>query len=56
MIIATFAEKTVVDNLMNVKLIEERVTILPNSQSVISRIVDEKLHTFETEAVNTTTS
>jgi hypothetical protein len=55
---ATLPEKPVMDNMVNVKLVEQRITVLQRCQwrpKNRQRETKKKL-TFETEAVNTTTS
>lgn len=53
-VVATFAEQAVMHDIMDVKLVEERVTILEGISVKIR--LEEMLPTFETEAVKTTTS
>lgn len=56
-VVATFSEKSVVDDAMNVQLIQQRVAVLCllRQHSKQSRTRWGK-HTLETDAVNTTTS
>lgn len=56
MVIATFTEKPVVYDAVDVKLIEERIAILGLSALAFRRQSGERTHTFDTDAVNTTTS
>lgn len=56
---ATLSEKPVMDNMVNVKLVEQRITVLQRCQwrsKNRQRETKKKKLTFETEAVNTTTS
>jgi hypothetical protein len=53
-IVTTLAEETVMDNMMYVKLVKERVAILEIVSTKIR--CESMLATFETEAVKTTTS
>ena len=53
-VVATFAEESVVDNAMDIKLVEKRVPILKRLAYLLCP--ENAEHTFETDAVNTTTS
>jgi hypothetical protein len=53
-VVATFAEESVVNNAVNVELVEEWVTVL--NLLVWNICLEEFVPTFDTDAVKTTTS
>lgn len=53
-VVATLAEKTVVNNAVNVELVEKRITVLQLLAMLLEKA--RNAHTLETDAVKTTTS
>ena len=56
MVVAALTEESVVNNLVNVQLVQERVSILRIVSKSPDRSTNEARLTLETEAVKTTTS
>ena len=55
-VVAALAEQAVVDDVMDIKLVEKRISVLWNINSVINQSREVARHTLETDAVKTTTS